>query len=169
MSTDAIDELHREVDHRAKEVAAHNEGRLRCGRGCTGCCVDDLTVFEVEAAVLRARYPELLANGIPHPEGACAFLDSDGACRVYRDRPYVCRTQGLPLRWLLEDEGVECRDVCELNDEPLDGPWPTITDLPEEGCFTLGEPEARLRALQAALDPDGPLARVRLRDLFSRC
>jgi len=168
MSTHSIDELHREVDRRAAEVARLNEGRLQCRRGCSGCCVDDLTVFEVEATILRARHAELLAFGAPHPEGACAFLDAGGSCRIYPDRPYVCRTQGLPLRWLDEDRSAECRDVCELNDAPIEGEWPTILELPEEACFTLGEPETRLQALQRALSVDDPLGRVRLRDLFER-
>jgi Fe-S-cluster containining protein len=107
-------------------------------------------------------------RGAPHPEGACAFLDAEGACRVYADRPYVCRTQGLPLRWILEEEGAECRDVCELNDAPIAGAWPTILELPEEACFTLGGPEERLRELQRALSSDDPLGRVRLRDLFHK-
>jgi len=166
MITHAIDELHRDVDGRAAEVAHLNEGRLHCRRGCSGCCVDDLTVFEVEATILHARHAELLAFGAPHPEGACAFLDAEGSCRIYADRPYVCRTQGLPLRWLDEEQGAECRDICELNDAPIGGEWPTILELPEEACLTLGGPEARLRALQRALSVKNPLARVRLRDLF---
>ena len=49
--------------------------------------------------------PEVLRSE-PHPPGACAMLDADGACRVYAARPYVCRTQGLPLRWA-ERRGME--------------------------------------------------------------
>ena len=52
---------------------------------------------------IRAEQAELLGKGRPHPPGACAFLDGEGACRVYDSRPYRCRTQGLPLRWF--DEG----------------------------------------------------------------
>ena len=58
------------------------------------------------AIVLRGgvyRVRRRKATGIEEgagPEGACAFLDGEGGCRVYPDRPYVCRTQGLPLRWI---------------------------------------------------------------------
>lgn len=124
-------------------------------------------MFTVEAERIRSAHAELLATGVPHAPGACAFLDASGACRIYDERPYVCRTQGLPLRWLDDEAGVEHRDVCELNDVTVAGPWPTLLDLPTEACFTLGPAEARLRALQAALTADDPLARVRLRDLFS--
>jgi hypothetical protein len=165
---DDIASLHHDVDEGVREIERRNAGRLQCRRGCAGCCVDDLTVFEVEAEPIRRRHAELLSRGEPHPEGACAFLDSEGACRIYDVRPYVCRTQGLPLRWLDEDEGVESRDICELNDAPLQGPFPTILDLPEDACWTLGPAESRLRSLQESLSSSAPLARVRLRDLFNR-
>ncbi len=164
--------FHREVDERAQAVAEQHRGRLQCRRGCSGCCVDGLTVFEVEAAQIRARHGELLANGVPRPPGACAFLDAEGACRIYEVRPYVCRTQGLPLRWLDEDEDsreeVERRDICELNDAPEGGPWPSLLELDAKGCWTIGPAEARLQTLQRAHDPHGALARVALRDLFAR-
>jgi Fe-S-cluster containining protein len=186
-SRQSVELFHRDVDARADEIAARNQGRLQCGRGCSGCCVDDITVFQVEADQIRSndRYTELLAHGTPHAEGACAFLDPGGACRVYDARPYVCRTQGLPLRWIDEEQEAEMRDICALNDEAVDGAkYPTIVELPEADCWTIGEPEARLRQLQteyqhqrrsgphepassAAAAHDMPLERVRLRDLFA--
>jgi len=154
--------LHAAVDTLTAPLVAQHAARLLCRRGCSACCVDGLTVFALEAARIADRHPELLAHGTPHPEGACAFLDAEGACRIYADRPYVCRTQGLPLRWLEEREGkvVELRDVCELNSE-----GPPITDLPAEQCFTLGPVEERLRALA---DEAGADQRIALRELFGR-
>ena len=95
------------------DEAKHAAQVLRARRG------DQITVFEVEAEVIRRHHADLLAEGEPHAEGACAFLDGEGACRIYEHRPYVCRTQGLPLRWLeeLDGETVELRDICPLNDE----------------------------------------------------
>ena len=152
------------MDARAAALAARHGARLRCRRGCAGCCVDGLTVFEVEAAVIRARAPDVLRE-TPHPPGACAFLDAAGACRIHAHRPYVCRTQGLPLRWLDFDapEPVERRDVCALN-EPG---GPPLESLAAEDCWEIGPCEARLASLQAARD-GGALRRVRLRDLFAK-
>jgi len=79
--------LHDEIDRRAAEVAEKNRDRLNCRRGCCDCCVDDLTVFEIEAARIIRAHGELLQVGSPHPPGACAFLDAEGACRIYADRP----------------------------------------------------------------------------------
>lgn len=132
---------------------------MQCGKGCHGCCEDDLTVFEVEAAPIRERHAALLATGRAGSVGACAFLDAQGACRIYAERPYVCRTQGLPLRWL-EDEQVELRDICPLNEAGV-----PIEELEAEACWTLGPAEEQLACLQLATSPSAP--RVSLRSLFA--
>jgi uncharacterized protein len=155
----ALLRLHAEVDERAGELAALHAARLQCERGCRGCCVDGITVFSIEAERIRANNKHLLAHGAPHPPGACAFLDAEGACRIYADRPYVCRTQGLPLRWLDEERGAELRDICPLNE--TSGP---IEALTEDSCWTLGPVEARLAELQRTSGRDGE--RVALRELF---
>jgi uncharacterized protein len=159
----SLERLHRAIDAAVAPLAATHSARLQCRLGCTGCCVDDLTIFEVEAEGIRRHCARLLAEEAPHPVGACAFLGAAGECRIYAHRPYVCRTQGLPLRWLDEapdDHVVELRDICPLNDvgEPIE-------DLPAEQCWTLGPIEARLAALQREQD-GGEERRVRLRDLF---
>lgn len=152
---DQLAALHARIDEAASRLAAVHRERMVCRRGCIGCCSDELTVFEVEAERIRRFAPELLASGTPHPQGRCAFLAADGACRVYEVRPYVCRTQGLPLRWLDDELEAELRDICELNDDE------GIESLGENDCWTIGPVEAELAALNG-----GP-ARVALRDLFS--
>jgi hypothetical protein len=158
--------LHREIDERCASLQSRHASRLRCERGCSRCCVDDLTVFEVEAERIRRAHPGLLREGRPHDSGSCAFLDGDGACRVYAARPYVCRTQGLPLRWLEQAEdgsGVELRDICPLNEDravPLE-----LLDV--EDCWTIGPVEQELARLQGIFGA-GRMTRVALRSLFAR-
>lgn len=155
--------LHLDVDRARSELVAEHRQRLRCGRGCSGCCSDGLTVLEVEAERIREDYRELLEHAEPHPPGACAFLDAEGACRIYASRPYVCRTQGLPLRWLEEDEQgeiIEQRDICPLNAE-----GPALETLADDACWTLGPFEEKLVELQVSTGR--PLTRVALRELFS--
>jgi hypothetical protein len=163
----ALARLHAEVEARAAELTELHGARLRCGRGCASCCVDGLTVFELEAERIRRAHPRLLHEGEPHSAGACALLGPDGSCRVYAERPYVCRTQGLPLRWLEAEDAPgsevrERRDICPLN---LAGP--PLDSLAENACFTLSPFEERLARLQAELD-GGALRRVPLRSLFAR-
>jgi uncharacterized protein len=160
-----VGRLHAVVDELAAQIAARHGAALACRAGCAGCCVDGLTVFEIEAARVKARHATLLREGTPHAEGACAFLDDEGRCRIYEERPYVCRTQGLPLRWLERDEGgapVEARDVCPLN---LEGA--SLEALSPDALWTVGPFEQRLGARQAEVD-GGEGRRVALRALFAR-
>ena len=161
--TDSLRELYADVHRDAGRLEVLHADRLCCQRGCSACCVDDLTVFEIETDAIRRAHPALLTEGVPHQEGACAFLDEAGACRIYDNRPYVCRTQGLPLRWLeqTDGEGLEQRDICPLNDAGA-----PVTELPAGDCWTIGPCEERLGALQRA--HHGSMQRVRLRDLFRR-
>lgn len=155
----SVDDLHAEIDDRVARLTERHRSRLQCRKGCAECCVDGLTVFEVEAERIRRDAGKLLASGTPHPAGACAFLDADGACRIYEARPYVCRTQGLPLRWRREP-GPEYRDIC-----PLNAAGPPVETLPAADCWTLGEFEGRLATLQVRAG-GAPPRRVALRDLF---
>ena len=153
-----IARLHDVVDELTAPIAAAHP--LSCREGCSGCCTDGLTVFAIEAERIRARHADLLANGEPSETG-CAFLDARGSCRIYEVRPYVCRTQGLPLRWLevpLTDEGgeaFEARDVCPLNLEGVD-----LAALPAEAMWTIGPIEQRLASKGAERAP--------LRNLFAK-
>lgn len=160
---DALARLHAAVDDAAAPLATEHAARMQCARGCNQCCTDGLTVFEVEADRIRGAHPALLASGTPHPAGACAFLDTDGACRIYEVRPYVCRTQGLPLRWT--DREAEYRDICPLNE-----PGPALTELSAESCWTLGPHEAALATLQQTSQggSQDDLQRVALLALFAR-
>jgi Fe-S-cluster containining protein len=151
------------VDSLTTELEKTHAERLNCKKGCSACCVDDITVFEIEAENIRANNLEFLKNAEPNEKGMCAFLDKNGACRIYVDRPYVCRTQGLPLRWFdeFENDLVEFRDICPLNenDDPIEA-------IAEENCWTIGEFEAKLAELQNEFS-SGTMKRIKLRDLFS--
>ena len=106
-----------------------NNIRLNCKKGCCHCCQDNLTMTQAEAAVIRKLFPNI-GNEKPHDPGACPFLDENGLCRIYIARPYICRTHGLPMRWIEgtdnsddtseEDDPIEQRDICELNDDCID-------------------------------------------------
>ncbi len=158
---DYVDQLHRLVDELTASLVLHHRARLQCSVGCSDCCVDDITVFEVEAELIRRRAPEVLVDA-PGGGGGCAFLDEDQACRIYEHRPYVCRTHGLPLRWLDEDadDVFEARDICELNATAA-----PLAALLAERCWTIGPVGARLRGAQGRYGLEEE--RVALRALFS--
>jgi len=166
---DALRTLHGEIDREAGRLTNEHAERLRCGRGCSACCLDDLTVSPVEAELIRDLHPALLSDEAPHPKGACAFLDGEGACRIYAERPSVCRSQGLPLRMFFEDDAGEIeehRDICPLNVEG----GPPLASLPEASFWLVGPFELRLNAIEDEFlgGASGADARVALRSLFRR-
>ncbi len=157
----ALEAFHRAIDARAAGLRLLHVGRLQCRRGCSGCCFDGLIVWEVEADRIRRAFPDLLERGDPHPPGGCACLGAAGDCRIYEARPHVCRTYGLPLRWMesVPREGeVERRDICILN-----AIGPPIETLPAATCWTRGPSNRELAALQARR---GEMREVALRSLF---
>lgn len=163
-----VAQLHALVDNLTAPLSEGLGDRLQCKLGCSSCCSDGLTVFEVEGDRLaQALQGRTITTG---PVGGCVFLDPQAACQVYESRPYVCRTQGLPLRWGAEsaDGPVEHRDICPLNEGE-----PPLEELPAEACWTLGPVEQRLaiaqrQAQKARGDTDEePLRRVGLRELVS--
>lgn len=168
--TDQLRRLHASIDGSARRLEVLHADRLQCRRGCSDCCVDDLTVSIAEAARIVAENAELLSTGAPGPVGRCAMLDADGACRIYASRPYVCRTQGLPLRWTALDgpaeDGarVEHRDICPKNEPAAGSEIPPLEDLAPDACWTLGAAEQVLAAIDGLTGGTGE--RCALRDLF---
>jgi Fe-S-cluster containining protein len=157
-------QLYQEIDQITHTLTQIHGERLHCRPGCVSCCVDLLTVFEIEALNIRQNHPALLKNDRPRAPGACALLDEQDHCRIYADRPYVCRTQGLPLRWIEEPENgriVEMRDICPLNES-----GPPIEELDPAACWAIGPFEEKLTNLQLQID-QGQLKRIALRDLFT--
>lgn len=159
-TTPTIAAFHRDVDRAAQRLREHHGSDLHCRLGCHGCCRDNLSVFTVEAEHIRQNAPEVLKTD-PAPPGGCAFLDQAGACRIYPNRPYVCRSQGLPLRWMDHEEAAEYRDICPLNEDDI-----ALESLEPEWCWTLGPFEADLQSIQ--LDVHGNMERILLRDLFTQ-
>jgi len=164
--------LHARISRRAEAVSERLGSLLVCRRGCHECCIDGLAVFPVEAAIIHHQCESLLTNDKPHPPGKCAFLDHEGACRIYQWRPYVCRTQGLPLRWLDHGEGdaaIELRDICPLNAEEFKIQKVDLQTIPEGDCWNIGEAESELAGLQVkALGSfQESLPRILLRNLFN--
>lgn len=133
--------------------------RLKCQKGCSQCCVDGISVFEIEAQNIQQNvdFSSIRAN---LSENSCVFLDREGACQIYEYRPYVCRTQGLPLRWI--EENLEYRDICPLNENDED-----IVNLKENDCFEVEKYEEALAMLQLQHD-NGKMKRIYLREMVEK-
>jgi len=107
------------IDRLCAKIAAEFAGEILCRAGCSGCC-RHLNLFPVEAASLAnavgklsQEIRDLLAGRADwQEEGLCPLLQDD-CCLVYKDRPVICRTHGLPL--LADVEGEKRVDFCEEN------------------------------------------------------
>jgi hypothetical protein len=158
-----LERFYERVDANARLIYELDPERFQCNDGCHGCCIDGLTVFEIEAKYIVHTHGDLLVYEKPHPAGTCAFLNESGACRIYEHRPYVCRTQGLPLRWIEElpdSLAVEMRDICPHNDKGA-----PIETLAPDACWTVGPFEEELAMLEIA-GSGKTCRRILLRRLF---
>jgi hypothetical protein len=104
-------ELLARLDAFTARVVERYPGMLQCKRGCDDCCQRDLSLFPIEADRLIEQARSLPQEQIDRvldraraaladDEAWCPFLDSTvrgGACLVYRVRPVICRSHGLPL------------------------------------------------------------------------
>lgn len=162
------------VDNKSAEFHQRYGAALQCRKGCSSCCLPGLSVFSVERKAIREwllANPQLVKsirqNAARPNSKACSFLDSSGACQIYPVRPIICRTQGLPLSFKVDDRAK--RDVCPLNLQDID-----LFTLPTEGLLNLdllntllvlvdqveGGEEAGQRfalELEAILGPDAPV------------
>jgi uncharacterized protein len=141
-----------QVEDLTTRLSQYYSQHLVCRRGCSGCCYTRLSVFEVEAASLRAAIRELPVeirrrieqqaldvseDGRGDASIACPLLVED-QCSVYHSRPVICRTQGLPLLFEAGEEQVV--DFCPLNFTGLDA----TDDLEEDHLVALDELNLKL-------------------------
>lgn len=132
-----LQRLHRRTDERFAATTSALPASIGCGRGCSDCCVDDLTVWQPEADRIAAWARSRAAHLVVGPPGACALL-LDGRCQVYEARPYVCRSQGAVLRFW-DDDGGEFRDTCPEHLEDVE-----LQSLSDAALFDLGTAEQGL-------------------------
>lgn len=82
-----------------------------------------LTVTQVEAtaiseglATLTAQERSAITAGAEAAApGTCVALDADGQCRIYRWRPLVCRSQGIPIKTVDDESRLPVVSACHLN------------------------------------------------------
>ena len=118
------------VNDLTSQLNERYQAHLQCGAGCSGCCHHHLSIFPVEAVVLteaihtlpettqkriQQQAIEVIAREAKGESVACPLL-VDNLCSVYVSRPLICRTQGLPLLFEVDD-GTQEIDFCPLNFE----------------------------------------------------
>ena len=115
-------ELCAKVDGFFDRVRARHGDEMQCVAGCHGCCQGGLTVTTVEAEEIRGALADLsvdareraAARAAAEDPTRCAALEQDGRCAIYRARPLVCRSHGLPIR-MAGERGLPVVSACQLN------------------------------------------------------
>lgn len=115
-------ELRAKVDKRGEELTTQHGKQLKCRKGCDSCC-ESINVFPIEFYAIQNALKEqkiaLPKRKFNRFRKSCMFL-VDGACSIYQVRPFICRTQGLPLMYQnMNGEGYEVSH-CQLNFKGVD-------------------------------------------------
>jgi Fe-S-cluster containining protein len=134
-----------DLDRFGEMLAMRFPVEITCHLGCTGCCQQHLSVFQIEAENLRAfisslpekrqaelreraratlaREADFAARQVPPPDEFPPEPERaipcpaliDNACSIYEARPVICRTHGFPLLYIDEEAEEALLDVCPLN------------------------------------------------------
>lgn len=113
------DNLVNKIDQKALELSRKHQYHLQCKKGCDLCCMD-YSIFPVEFYSILKKLKSAGISLKPAKENgnSCAFL-KDHTCSIYENRPIICRTHGLPLLYMNDDNEWELSN-CELNFKDFD-------------------------------------------------
>lgn len=108
------------IDALCNAIQASLGDQITCSEGCSSCCTA-ITLFPVEAAALREaldQLPQQEAEEVrrqitSQASGERCPLLSHHRCLLYRARPIICRTHGLPI--IYSEDGQRRSDCCPLN------------------------------------------------------
>ncbi len=105
-------DLRDELDKYCAELYKLHKQHLQCQAGCDQCCMD-FSIFPVEYYAIKQEAGNGVKDGVALDlAGECPFLVNH-RCVIYQSRPFICRTQGLPLLYMNEEQWE--LSVCELN------------------------------------------------------
>ncbi len=113
-------QLSNECDAMSQRLCRLHKGYIECRKGCCDCCVN-LTVFPVEFyAILGGLQKEGIKPDFDTCS-ECGYLKG-GLCEIYKHRPLICRTHGLPIVFFDDNEETprNCLSFCERNFSDID-------------------------------------------------
>lgn len=110
-----------------------------CKGLCHGAC-GPIGIFPKESQrIMASGHPNPKAiNSLRHGPLTCSALDRDRRCRIYQNRPVICRLYGVvpalrcehgcePERWLTDKEAAQIMKAIEDLGTSLDGMQPILT------------------------------------------
>ena len=146
------------------KILAHG---LNCRAGCADCCMG-FSVLAIEAEQISQAFktlPKETRQQISSQAGKdtkkCPLL-INGLCTVYENRPIICRTHGLPLAYINEEQQAIEVSVCPLNFTP-------DYEFTQEQLLFMDEFNSELFALNRKYCEDqglDPEPRIEIKTLF---
>lgn len=118
------------VDTLTYKLEKQHVRHMACKMGCDLCCMD-YNIFPIEFySILEALKKKEFKVDLPsvNMTDTCVFL-KDHKCTIYDERPIICRTHGLPLLFMNDDDNWEL-SACELNFTAFD-----FSDFTNENTF----------------------------------
>lgn len=110
-------DLRHEIDSVVKILEREHSSHLECKAGCDLCCMDygilPVEFFSILDELKSDNFQKESLKEMPADESFCVFLQNH-VCAIYKSRPIICRTHGLPLLFTNED-GEWQLSACELN------------------------------------------------------
>lgn len=97
------------------EIAAGANVEVSCKKGCSACCHMEVEVTNYEAEILkevlekghaidrerlkvqsqRGLQDQAWREGMRNSNNPCVFLDGEGSCGIYENRPVMCRRHSV--------------------------------------------------------------------------
>lgn len=97
------------------EIAQGSQIEVSCKKGCSACCHMEVEITNYEAEILNSLVSDghpidrnrlqqqstrnvqdpIWKEGIRNATNRCVFLDKDGACGIYENRPVMCRRHSV--------------------------------------------------------------------------
>ncbi len=158
--------LRQELDQHCQELSQTHAAHMHCKAGCDQCCMD-FSVLPIEYFAIKAQAGDALTKGRKTTnEEDCPFL-VDHQCVIYPCRPFICRTQGLPILFMGEEEWE--LSACELNFTRYD-----FDEFTQENTFPQDAYNSRLFMLNRKFidslpgKPYGVVDLIPLRNLFEK-
>lgn len=109
--------LRNEIDSEAKILEKEHSHHMKCKAGCDLCCMDygilPVEFFSILDELKSDNFQKESLKETPKDKSSCVFLQNH-ICAIYKSRPVICRTHGLPLLFTNED-GEWQLSACELN------------------------------------------------------
>ena len=107
--------LRTEIDTHSNKLEKEHKKQMQCKKGCDMCCMD-YSILPIEFHSILNDLKEKKA--VPETsekakKDECIFLKNH-VCTIYDQRPVICRTHGLPLLFMNDNNEWEL-SACDLN------------------------------------------------------